>query len=1193
MTGERTPTYEELQAHISELELRDRADGVMLRRINEDSSPLNRTLRSLLFEMSRDLRVPGEKVFFGFHELEDGQLLNRTFEFGYGAPEELTDGDDPASTELRLIVTENRAVRDAVPQSRPMDDRSPQGRAARERRTVYVADFEIEAAEYPDAADRLERMRELRREVPRSTVCAPMLLAGELLGVILSGRQSGYTADEIAIVERTAEQMALAIGNARMAEQLEQRNRELAEALERQKATSDVLEVVGRSLGDAQPVFEAILAAALRLAVADVGNIRLLDADGLSATVVALQTNPERVAPPDPPPDRAQWLGKSFPVAGRQIEPVLRGETVNVVVPDIEAFERLWPYEGVGIRRIVGAHAERWPRAELMVPLLLDDRAVGAITVARTGASGPFPEPVVELMQTFAAQAVIAIENARLFREQQEAVERLTATSEVLEIVSKSPTDLSPVGDAIAERVMNLCNATFAAVHVLAGDELLKVGQHGGNALGRVPVIRSVPVGRAIADGTTVYFSGTEKGFQDGFPGVLELASRPVTDRDPDSPVQVVVVRLLSGGEAIGTIIARRDDGIPFAPGEVALLETFAAQAVIAIENARLFREQQEANTSLAEALDQQSGMAEVLRIISANPTDIDAVFRSLAEIVPRLVSAEGGTVACWVGGEYLEWVRGMSESVAAPITQPDVATTISDAIREGRPQEICGRTDGPELAGRYPEGMRVMRGWGFDEVSIYAAPLMRHGEAIGAIRATRHRAVPFTEQQKTLIDSFAAQAVIAIENARLFREQQEAVANLTEALNQQTALAEVLEVIASSPSKLQPVLNAIAERAKKLCDSETGNVVLVSGDSFRLVASTLFPGWDGIGDPLLERPLDRAEPVGRSILDGVPVVFCGTEDEYAAVWPVAAAMDAALFREGRPGLTASPGRALVIIPLLRDGRAIGAVFVRRRRAEPFTARQHALLETFAAQAVIAIENARLFNELQESNADLREALEREEATGEILRQISRAPEDVDTTLNAIAGAAQRLCGAQAASVWHIEGADLVSRGASTDPDSPIRRRELGSRTNLDELISSGAPGGVVIATRTLVRVDDIAEATASYGGVSAGLHQHSAMLAPIIVEDSVVGEIAVLRDEIRPFDDSEASMLGVFASQAAIAIQNALLLGNLRERNREVSEALDQQTAMAEVLQTISGSAFDADAVLQTLTERAAKLLV
>ena len=461
----------------------------------------------------------------------------------------------------------------------------------------------------------------------------------------------------------------------------------------------------------------------------------------------------------------------------------------------------------------------------------------------------------------------------------------------------------------------------------------------------------------------------------------------------------LLVVALRQHGEIVGNLTARRNAVRPFTPAQIKLLETFADQAVIAIENVRLFKELQERNRDLTEALEQQTATSEILRVIASSPTDLQPVLEAVAESATRLCEGHDALIGR-VEGDILRLNAHSTDPsrwLDVPITRGRIA---GQAILDRRTVHIHDLATEPE------DTVQASTSRSLGIRTVLATPLLREGVAIGTIMIRRMEVRPFTEKQIALLETFANQAVIAIENVRLFKELQERNRDLTEALEQQTATGEVLRVIASSPTDLQPVLDTLLANAVKLSGATKGHVRQHDGEFLRVVAH--------YGETAEEVALLQSRP-GRI---GFPT---STNRAFSEQKPIQIA-DATAER-GPSSLAARHGaRTLLSIPLLREGTAIGVIVIWRDIVEPFTERQVALVETFADQAVIAIENVRLFNELDTRNRQLTEALEQQTATSEILRVIASSPTDIQPVLDAVAENAARLCDATDAVMFRIEG---------------------------------------------------------------------------------------------------------------------------------------------------------------------------
>src|SRR5262245_34398158 len=747
-----------------------------------------------------------------------------------------------------------------------------------------------------------------------------------------SGGKAAKTRRRKALKRRVAPKAARQTPVAGKETNIARMTRERDEALEQLAATSEVLKVISGSPVDLEPVFSAILANAARICEAKFGTLYLRDEGGiiLVASHNAAFAETRRGKPFNPPPGTA--LGEAY----RTKQPAR--------VADLAATR---PYNERH-PAIVQAVEVGGVRSGVSVPLLKGDELLGLIGIFRQEVR-PFTDKQVELVKNFAAQAVIAIENTRLLNELRESLQQQTATSEVLKVISSSPGELEPVFNAMLANATRICSASFGNLYLHDEDCLNLVASHNmppafANARrGRLYPPPESMHGRVIKTKEPVC--------------VADLAAtKPYIDRNKFTVEAVelggvrtgVMVPLLKEKRLLGIISIYRREVLPFTDKQVELVQNFAAQAVIAIENARLLNELRQRTGDLSEALERQTATSEVLKVISSSPSDLKPVFQSMLENSVRICKAKFGQMFLCEGDK----VRAVAEmDVPAALVQWDEQRGAFQPSPEGGLMRAIVTKHAvhiDDFKSEQPSNPVVKLG---GARSYIAVPMLKESELVGVIVIYRQEVRPFTDKQIELVKNFAAQAVIAIENARLLNE-------LRESLQQQTATADVLKVISSSPDDMQPVFEAIGERAEKLCDAEISVMSMVDGDQIRLVSIN---GVNEKGVEAVRRvypmALDAETVAARTIRSAaichVPDVLADTSYQLK---------DAARITGNRGGLG---------VPMIREGQVIGAIFVARRQPGLFTDAQVQLLKTFAAQAVIAIENTRLLNDLNKLNQQL------------------------------------------------------------------------------------------------------------------------------------------------------------------------------------------------------------------------------
>jgi GAF domain-containing protein len=896
---------------------------------------------------------------------------------------------------------------------------------------------------------------------------------------------------------------------------------ELAEARQQQAGTSDILRIISGSSSDIARVFDAIARSAARLC--EGFDVIVLRVDGDVLRLVGHYG-------PMPAGDVALLRGT---LGGRTVI-----ERRLIHIEDLQNEIEEFP-EGSALAR------ERGHRTTLSVPLLRDGAAIGNIQVRRNEVR-LFSDQQISLLKTFADQAVIAIENTRLFEAEQartreveaksaelvQSLEYQTATSEVLQVISSSVSDAAPVFDKILGSCLRLFPNCDAFLALVGEDEMMHLIQsrHGLDTATTQRLQDMFP--RPVRDSIQGYAIHKRQVLH--YPDVMYGADVPTGLRKTADIIGVgnysmLNVPMLWEGNGVGALTLTRFPPAPFTEKEIRLLKTFADQAVIAIENTRLFEAEQASKRELQETLEHQTATSDVLNVISRSPSRLQPVFDTLVHSAARLCQAERAQIFRREGTAFSQCASygldpRFGEYVKTLEITPSRGSVTGRVLLEHKTVQIPDVLADPDYSLNAAQRLGEFR-------TQLGVPLLREGVPIGVILLSRTTVRPFTEKQIELAETFADQAIIAIENTRLFEEVQARTSELQEALKQQTATADVLKVISRSAFDLQPVLQTLVENAVKLGAASWGHIYRFDGEAFRNIADYGAPReviefWQRT--PL--RP-GRGSGAGRAAVERrtvhIPDVLADAEYQYA---------DAQKSR----GV-----RSLLAVPMLRGSTLIGVFALLRTEVRPFTQSEIELVETFADQAVIAIENTSLFDEVRARNRDLT-------ALSEVGRAVSSTL-DLKVVLKTVVERAVDLSGTDACTIFYYQ--------------EDTGRFELGETIGLDETIiarlrmldiaarDSGL--GEAIALRKPLLIPDLTmRASNPLRTVAIEAGFRAALIVPLLSADGPLGTLVLQRRKPGEFPETIVSLMQSFADQSAIALENARLFEEIAQKSRELEIA-------------------------------------
>jgi len=720
---------------------------------------------------------------------------------------------------------------------------------------------------------------------------------------------------------------------------------------------------------------------------------------------------------------------------------------------------------------------------------------------------------------------------ARLTSERDEALQQLAAASEILKVINSSPGELKTVFETMLENATRICEASFGSMLLRQGDQFRRVAVHNA-PLGFLKFTERMPAVTPSVSLALKQLSTTKK--------VVHIAD--LQTEDPDDPLAkhagartLLLVPLLKDHELVGIFGIYRQEVRQFTVRQIELVKNFASQAVIAIENTRLLSE-------LRESLQQQTAAADVLKVISRSTFDLQTVLDTLTKSAAQLCAADKGVI--FQREEELYWLaanhgfsREAEQYASTHPLQLDRSSITGRAALEGKTIHVPDVVaDSEYQATGYQKAFGHRTGLG--------VPLLREGTTIGVFVLTRDEVNPFTQKQIELVTTFADQAVIAIENVRLLNE-------LRESLEQQTATSEVLKVISSSPGELEPVFNAMLEKATQICDANYGAMWLNEGGGLRNAA---FQG--DMPEAFTQQwktaviPLSQDVPATRTAVTRKPIQVADVRKDSA-------------YLAGHPLAVGSADvagmRALLVVPMLREGDFVGAFAIYRKEVRPFSDKEIELVQNFAAQAVIAIENTRLLKELRES-------LQQQTATADVLKVISRSTFDLRAVLQTLVESAARLCDAEKTVITREKGGAFYRAEAHGFP-----RAFMDYVKDIPIKAERGSAFGRALLEGRAVHIPDVkADPEYTLAEVQKLGDYRTVLSVPMLREGVAIGVLSLTRTDVRPFTDKQIELATTFADQAAIAIENVRLFESVQTRTRELAKSLeDLHAAQDRLVQT------------------------
>ncbi len=1010
-------------------------------------------------------------------------------------------------------------------------------------------DAEALLAEQADRLDQVGNTLSVHFEAARyqqdpeglNRIIAPLVVQSKTLGYLYIDMAAMYGAFDEAdrdMMGMLANQAAAALENARWSEGLERKVAQRTEALNARVAELEVINSIQKGLAtklEFQEIIELVGGKLEEIFAADVVGIGLYDHENNTVRLPYIKDHGERF-------DR-----DSVPIYGT-FEHLLNA-TEPILIRDHNEFVEIMGQHG---QDNLGGPTK--DNSHIIVPMLRADQVIGLVSVGKLPPNA-FSEADVRLLQTLANAMSVALENARLFDEVQRrnaeisaALERQTATGRILQAIAGSPTDVKPVLDVIVETAARLLKIDDVVIAMEREGRIVVEAHYGALGIAdSIPLSAESVAGRAILNRETV---------------------QAIHQEDPDAetefPVGDRVARehgysvtfaapLLRVNRAIGVITLRNIEPRLFPEKQVELLQSFAAQAVIAIENVRLFDEVQRRSAEVSAALERQTATSEILQAIAASPTDVQPVLEAIAGTTAELLSVSDVLIGL-VERDKVLWKahHGAIPIVdRIPINKQSVTGT---AILEKRSNQAIHPLDS-QTPTDYPFGNAIAKEHGYR--MSFAAPLMREDRVVGCILIRNIEPQLLDRDQIALLENFAAQAAIAVENVRLFEE--------TRRRSSELALVNAVQAGLVAELDIRAIYELVGDKIREIFDAQV--VTITRFDT----AACQFH---------FEYAVEKGERFEIEPQPFNPIIerFIKEKKTYLADRDV----DRIMAEAGAPTVAGESPKSILAVPLFRDNQVRGAISLQHvEREEAFSPSDVQLLETLGASLSVALENARLFDEIQDRNRRISEALERQTATSRILQAIAGSPTDVQPVLEAIAETAAELLSAKDVIIAMVEGDRVSGKAHYGSLPSPT------SDVPINELTASGRSVLQRQPIQAIHPLEEDPESEFPLGDrIARELGYRITFSAPLLRENKAIGNILVRNDVPQLFTDDQVALLVSFANQAVIAIENVRLFDET-QRLLEETEARNAELGVINSIQLGLASELDIQAIIDLVGDQ------